>query len=151
MKAYYDTGILLKLYVEEPESEACRKFVTRRKEPLFLSSLHLSECTSALRLKDFRGECGAGQVSEVLSHIAQDFQCGVLKTLPVDWEKAWAQCRALTEAHAAAIGCRTLDTLHVACATLAFATEFVTSDGRQAALAKLSGLKVVTPLDEPIL
>lgn len=41
------------------------------------------------------------------------------------------------EAHAGATGCRTLDSLHVACAALLSATEFITSDYRQIALAEV--------------
>jgi hypothetical protein len=34
-----------------------REWVTAEAEPLVFTSLHLSECVSALRLKCFRGEC----------------------------------------------------------------------------------------------
>lgn len=147
MKRYYDTGVILKLYTEEPESDAARAFVTRRKEALYLSILHTAECTSALRLKQFRGECEPGQAAQALAHLDEDFQAGVLKSLPVDWDEAWQRCRALSDAHAAATGCRTLDALHVACAVLASAAEFITSDRRQIALGKLAGLRVINPFE----
>ncbi len=53
MNTYYDTGILLKLCTEEPESPAVRDFVTGRGEPIRVSELRLAECVSALRLKQF--------------------------------------------------------------------------------------------------
>jgi predicted nucleic acid-binding protein len=145
VKRYYATGVILKLYTEEPESDAARAFVTKRKEALYLSSLHIAECTSALRLKQFRGECEPGQVAQALTHLDEDFQAGVLKGLPVDWDTAWQRCRALSDAHADATGCRTLDALHVASAILGSATEFITSDRRQFALADLAGLRVINP------
>lgn len=55
MIGYYDTG-LLKLYPEEKESDAIRAFVREKKRPLAFTSLHMSECVSALRLKCFRRE-----------------------------------------------------------------------------------------------
>jgi hypothetical protein len=70
-----------------------------------------------------------------------------LKTLPVDWDSAWERCRALSDAHAGATGCRTLEALHVACAVLGFAAEFATSDRRQLALAELAGLRVINPFE----
>lgn len=146
MKAYYDTGILLKLYTGELGSVEVCALVIDRKEPLFLSSLHVAECTSAFRLKQFRGECEPERAAQAFAQLEQDFHDGVLKMLPVDWEKAWQRCRALCDAHAGETGCRTLDSLHVACALLESTAEFITSDHRQAALAKRAGLRVFNPL-----
>lgn len=147
MNAYYDTGIILKLYTEERESAVARAFVTRRKEAIYLSPLHTAECASALRLKQFRGECDPGQVAQSLAHIKEDFDRGMLKVLPVDWDRAWQHCRLLSDTHAGATGCRTLDSLHVACAALVSATEFITSDHREISLAQLVGLRVVNPFE----
>ena len=147
MKTYYDASIILKLYTEEPQSDAARAFVTSRGEALYLSRLHTAECTSALRLKQFRGECEAGQVAQALAHLEEDFAAGVLKALPVDWDAAWQRCRIISDFHAAATGCRTLDALHVSCAVVGSAAEFITSDRRQFALGQLAGLRVINPFE----
>ena len=47
--------------------------------------------------------------------------------------------------HTAAVGCRSLDTLHCAVAKALIATDFVGTDGRQARLAQVIGLPF-TPL-----
>ena len=74
MKTYYDASIILKLYTEEPQSDAARAFVTSRGEALYLSRLHTAECTSVLRLpKQFRDECEPGQVAQALAHLEEDF------------------------------------------------------------------------------
>ena len=146
MNAYYDTGIILKLYTQEQGSKAIRAFVVGRKKPVYLSPLHIAECGSALRLKQFRGESAPGQVAQALAHIEEDFDAGVLNPLPIDWDRAWQRCRALSDAYAGITGCRTLDTLHVACAVLVSAGEFITSDHRQIALGQSAGLRVVNPL-----
>lgn len=145
MTAYFDTAIVLKLYTEEPESPAVRNFVVRRKEAVGITDFHFAECVSALRLKQFRGECGEAEVAQTVADMTSDVQTGVLRLFPVDWDEAWRQCRSLSDAHAGATGGRTLDTLHVACARLAGAREFVCSDQRQSALARRAGLKVVNP------
>jgi predicted nucleic acid-binding protein len=44
-----------------------------------------------------------------------------------------------------ATGCRTLDTLHIACARQLAIREFVTTDRRQANLAKRLGMRVLDP------
>lgn len=143
---YYDTGIILKLYTEEPESEAARAYVVERKAPLYLTDLHFAECTSALRLKEFRGEAEPGQIAAALGHLEEDLGMGSLKWLPVDWEDAWKRCRVLSHAHAGKCGCRTLDALHVACAMLHSARAFVSTDRRQLTLAELAGLRAINPV-----
>jgi len=145
MTAYFDTGIILKLYTEEPESEAVRAFVIKRGEAIGVSTLHLAECVSALRLKQFRGEGKAAQVSQAIANLDHDVRSRVLKIFPVDWDEAWRESRALSDAHAGVAGCRTLDALHVACARLLGARQFISSDRRQGALAKLAGLKLLNP------
>jgi len=46
MTAYFDTGIILKLYTEEPESEAVRAFVIKRGQAIGVRTLYLAECVS---------------------------------------------------------------------------------------------------------
>ena len=48
----------------------------------------------------------------------------------------------LSAGHAATLGCRTLDIIHVAAALVIGTKEFVTFDGRQGALARQAGLSV---------
>ena len=110
------------------------------------TSLHRTECVSALRLKVFQGECRLEQSSAALANLDTDATAGVLKHTTLEWDEVWAQVEILARTHAAATGCRTLDSLHVASALQLGAREMVTRDGRQAALARKSGLKVVNPL-----
>ena len=46
------------------------------------------------------------------------------------------------DAYFSSLGCRTLDIIHVAAALVIGAKEFVTFDGRQAAMARKAGLTV---------
>jgi predicted nucleic acid-binding protein len=145
MTAYFDTGIILKLYTEETASPAVRAFVVARRKAVPIHDFHLTECTTALRLKHFRGECDEKTASSALAHIMEDIRNGVLRVIPIDWGETWRLCRSLANDHAGQVGCRTLDTLHVASACLLGAREFVTSDGRQTALANLLGLTTINP------
>jgi predicted nucleic acid-binding protein len=147
MSAYYDTGILLKLYTEEVESAAVRAFVTRRKKAIRINEMHRAECISAFRLKQFRAECTVAQASEAIGHIEEDIQAGVLKEIQLDWVEVWGVASNLANAHSGQVGCRTLDVLHIACAKVLHSTPFITSDRRQKALAHLVGLRVVNPLE----
>jgi len=146
VKRYYDTGILLKLYTPERDSDRVRAFVVGAGEPLTFTALHRAECTSALRLKVFRGEATEAEVSSALRDIDEDAASGVLCATDLDWAPSWWRCVGLADSHAATTGCRTLDTLHVACAAALGARVMVTADPRQARLARKAGLKTVNPL-----
>ncbi len=146
MKHYYDTGLLLKLYTNERDAGPVRRFVVRRSEALVFTAIHHAECVSALRLKCFRGEAGEEEVAGALRDIESDLASGVLRAAAVEWDEVWLRCRILSDAHAAATGCRTLDALHVACALQLGAEELVTADVRQAGLGRKAGLRVVNPL-----
>lgn len=146
MTHYYDTGLLLKLYTDERDSAPVRNFVVRQGQALGFTAMHHAECVSALRLKCFRGECQEEEAAGALRDIEADLASGVLRVAAVSWDDAWVRCRILSDAHAAATGCRTLDALHVACALQLGAEELVTGDSRQAALGRKAGLRVVNPL-----
>lgn len=143
--AYYDTGILLKLYTTEPASSAVQAFVTRRGRAIPITDLHLAEAISALRLKEFRGECTAEQAGGAIVCLQDDLRTRILRLIAVDWPAVWIRCQTLARTESARCGTRTLDTLHVACALSLHAGEFITSDRRQAALARVCGLTVADP------
>ena len=147
MRTYFDSGVLLKLYTNEPSSGSVRDWVRSAGQPLPFLSLHRSECASALHLKAFRKECTLEQANRALADIEEDVLSGVLRMLEPKWEIVWARTGELALAHAASTGCRTLDTLHVAAAqTLGF-RHFATSDNRQALLARRVGLTVHNPTE----
>lgn len=145
MNSYYDTGVLLKLYTAEPESECVQNFVQLREDRIWVTDLHVAECISALRLKAFRKECREDAASAAIELIKTDLRSGVLQVVEVDWSHTWQECRLLSDQFASQTGARTLDSLHVAAARLLGAKEFLTSDDRQAKLARAIGLKVLDP------
>lgn len=145
MNCYFDTGLLLKLYTAEAESPSVQRFVLQRGEALRITDLHHAECVSALRLKQFRGECSPAEATGALELVTDDLRSGVLQMVAVEWNLVWNRCRSLAETHTAQTGCRTLDALHVASGLVLGAREFITSDQRQTALAAKAGLLVTDP------
>lgn len=143
--AYFDTGILLKLYTNEPESLVVQNFVTARGHAVAVTELHLTEAISALRLKEFRGECSSAQSAAALGCIEEDLRSRVLRRTAVDWPEIWTRCQTMARTETARHGTRTLDTLHVAAALNLGSSEFVSTDARQTALARSCGLTVVDP------
>lgn len=148
LNSYYDTGVLLKLYTAEPESECVQDFVRNRKDRICVTDLHIAECVSALRVKAFRKECSEDGASAAIELIKVDLRDGVLQLVEVDWDHAWQECRLLSDQFACRTGARTLDSLHVAAARLLGVKEFLTSDDRQAKLARAIGLRVLDPTSQ---
>jgi predicted nucleic acid-binding protein len=146
MKIYYDTGLLLKLYTNEPESDQVREFVTDRNEPLFLNSIHKAEFVSAFQLKVFRKELTSEAAKNSINDFEDDLNTGVLRMVEIDWHNAWSLCNELARAHSASTGCRTLDTLHIACARTLALRIIATSDRRQRSLATQIGMTVLNPV-----
>ena len=62
MSLYYDSGVLVKLYVREELSDAVAAFVARRGEAITVNGLHELEIRNALRLSG--ASCARATVSK---------------------------------------------------------------------------------------
>ena len=51
MSLYYDSGVLVKLYVREESSDAVSRFLAARGEAVIVNDLHEFEIRNALRLR----------------------------------------------------------------------------------------------------
>jgi len=142
---YYDTGILLKLYTNERESSPVRRYVINQGRVIVITDLHISEAISALRLKEFRHECSTEEATQAIACIHDDIHNRILRMTTLDWPSVWMRCQLLAQTESGRLGTRTMDSLHVASALTMNVSQFITSDSRQAALAKACGLKVINP------
>lgn len=145
MPAYLDTGLLLKVYVNEPDSAAVFSLVQSLSGPLALTRFLRAELVNALRCKQGRGEITAADVAKALADLRADMRSGFVVLLEPDWSRVFAATVRLSNAHAAKTLCRTLDAIHVATALQLGAREFATKDKRQEKLAAAAGLKVLRP------
>jgi predicted nucleic acid-binding protein len=107
-----------------------------------MTPLHRLELASAWNLKVFRKEIAAEVVAASLGDLASDVATGLFRVPTISMDEALSTGERLALAHAARLGTRSLDTLHVAAALLVGATDFVTGDERQASLAEEVGLRV---------
>jgi predicted nucleic acid-binding protein len=135
---YPDTGSLVKFYYPEPDSAVV--IAAAGGQPLLFTDFHELEVMSALQAKVFRGEATIAQVTATLQQINADRHAGQLIATPVNWSAAFTMATVFTQLHAALLGTRALDTLHVAIAVQVGATELLTTDVRQRNLAAAVGL-----------
>ncbi len=141
---YFDTGVLLKLYLPEPRAAEAVAFVDASPDKPPFNPLHELEMRSALRQKAGRGELTQTESDALIAQVESDLSTGVHERMAVSWPDIFATAEALSAAHGVQTLCRSLDTLHVALALELGATEFCTFDLRQSRMAAAAGLTVIS-------
>lgn len=142
MSAYFDTGVLVKLYCLEVNTPEAVKLVEQFNPPLVFTHWQDTEIKNALRLKLFRRELTSTELKLALGSLQIDLASGLLRRASYDIAAVFRTADELSERHTASLGCRTLDILHVAVAKVIGVADFVTFDTRQALLATKEGLNV---------
>ena len=142
MDAYFDSAIIVKLYVQEATSPDAIRLVGSYVAPYVLTQWQELEVKNAIRLKAFRAEITAAEMNQSIAAFEQDIATGRWQRPAYTAATVEQKADELSAGHSTALGCRTLDIIHVAAALVLGATEFVTFDGRQGALAKQVGLTV---------
>jgi predicted nucleic acid-binding protein len=142
MDAYFDSAIIVKLYVREATSPEAIRLAGAYIAPYWLTQWQALEVKNAIRLKTFRNEITAAEMNQSIAAFEQDIATGRWQR-PVYVAAAVEQkADELSASHSAILGCRTLDIIHVAAALVIGVKEFITFDGRQGAVAKRAGLTV---------
>jgi len=140
---YADTGVMVKGYVLESDSEEAVGILDSLGDHLLYSHLHSIEIPNAIRLKRFRGEITKTQESAATRAFLSDVASGVLTPCEYDLGEVFLLAERLSAKHSATLGSRSLDLLHVAAAMEAGATHFASLDARQRKVASLNGLKLL--------
>ena len=142
MNAYADTSFLLSLYAPDANSAAAAATMAKLRPPLPFTPLQQAEFRNATRLRVFRKELTPAERDAVLEQLTNDLAGGVLMPTPLAWSDVWREAERLSARHAETTGARTMDILHVAAARTLGATELLTFDNRQRAVAQAEGLRV---------
>lgn len=153
MRAYADSSLILRLVTGEFGAQRAVAEYRRLGRPsLFFLPLHALEVENGIRQRAFheRRVLPAGQRARItqerdaaLARLLAWVTRGALKELVMDMDLAMDRARELSATHSEKTGARAIDLLHVACALLLESEVFLTSDQRQATLAKAEGLHVV--------
>lgn len=143
MPVYVDTGLFLKLYLNEPDSPKALALVAKFSSPICLTPFLRAELVNTLRCKEGRGEVTGADVAKALTDLRADLRAGFVVRFGPDWDRVFAGTIRLSQVHAATTLCRTLDAIHVATALHLGIAEFATADKRQSLLARAAGLTVL--------
>lgn len=142
MDAYFDSAIIVKLYVQEATSPDAIRLVGACTTPYPLTQWQALEVRNAIRLKSFRGEITPAEMNQSIAAFEQDIATGRWQRPTYNVATVEQKAEELSAAHSVTLGCRSLDIIHVAAALVIGSKEFVTFDARQGALAKQTGLTV---------
>ena len=145
-RTYADPSALLKLYIHEPASAAMSAWRSRTKGALPVTPHGRLEIVNGICLAGFRKIISAEALSDAIVSFDEDLAEGRYVDADILWRATLRRARELSRAHTPALGCRTLDVLHVATAIELGLRYFVTFDRRQGQLAKAAGLKPLTPV-----
>ena len=145
-RTYADPSALLKLYIHEPASAAMSAWRSRTKGALPVTPHGRLEIVNGICLAGFRKIISAEALSDAIVSFDEDFAEGRYVDADILWRATLRRARELSREHTPALGCRTLDVLHVATAIELGLRYFVTFDSRQGQLAKAAGLKPLTPV-----
>ena len=120
---------------------------------LFYLSLHALEVRNAILQRAFhqRRSIASGERQHVarerdaaLARLERLAARRALLEVSLEMEAAITQAHELSRKHTEHLGARAIDLLHVASALMLESELFLTTDNRQAQLAKTEGLKVVS-------
>lgn len=134
---YIDTSVLVKLYVEEPDSEACEAIVAGA--PLVSSRLLRCEFRSALLSKVSRGIISAELMAEVWREFENSVATREIHLVSLD-DMVVQDAADLLDELGPTVPLRTLDALHLATCLSLEAGSLFTKDVRMRQAAVQLGL-----------
>ncbi len=154
MRAYADSSFILRLVTAEAGSEdAMAEYRRLDYPPLFFLPLHALEVRNAILQRAFhqRRSIASGGRRHVarerdaaLSRLQHYLSRRALLDVTLDMESAITCAAKLSTTHTERLGARAIDLLHVASALKLESEVFLTTDARQAQLARAEGLRVAS-------
>ena len=140
---YVDPSALLKLYIHDPESVGMSAWRGRVKGALTVTHHGRVEIINGICLAAFRKYITAEAMNDALTSFEEDFEEGRYIQADLLWRAALKRAVDLSRKHTPALGCRSLDVLHVASALELNLKNFLTFDRRQQKLASAAGIKPI--------
>lgn len=139
MNVYADTSFFVSAYLRDQNTpEVLRRIAPR--PLLWFTPFHRLEFAHAVAQNLFHRRISAAQADQIHNELEHDCAAGTWEVIDFP-AAAFETGEALARRHVSALGTRTLDTLHVACALELKAERFWTFDGRQRKLARLVRLR----------
>ena len=140
MIAYYDTSVMVSLYMRDSSYNAALA-LSQASKPALWTPWQRMELNNAVRLYAFRKIITNTDIATIERIIKTATEKGDLSPCDIPVDDWWQEAETLSKSHTSTLGVRTLDLLHVAAARVLNATHFYTFDTRQLTLAQAAGLR----------
>ena len=138
MSIYTDSSFLASLYIRDRHlSDAVQRMA--QQPIIWMTPLNRAEVCHAIYLHAFRKAMAIADARKAWDRFEEDCESGLWVEVAFP-EAAWERSMNLARQFGPALGVRTLDSLHVACAVELGAMRFWTFDERQERLAIAAGL-----------
>lgn len=139
MSTYVDASFLVSLYLTDHHIQEAERQMAEN-PAIWLTPFHVAEWTHAVEQHVFRGVLSRTEADQYHERFKQHRESGLWIEVALP-DSVFDLCAQIARRHAARLGVRTLDTLHVASALELRAESFWTFDDRQKKLARAVGLK----------
>lgn len=142
--SHWDTSALVKLSVAEADSAQFQQLAGNTTR-LVTAAIARLEARTVFRRREAEGALPPGEAAALSADMDRDVADGrlVIQAADADVERAFANVLEKCFSQTPPVFIRTNDALHIASAIVAGETEFVTTDIRQRAAAKLMGMIVL--------
>jgi predicted nucleic acid-binding protein len=137
---YADSSFLVTSFLADANSLNAKAWLAKLGVPLPFTALHELEVPNAMRLAVFRRVIEQSEADTAMESLGRDLAAHRLVKTPLDWVATFRTAARFSEKHTVTNGSRSLDILHLAAAKAIGATEFLSFDLRQRALASMDGL-----------
>lgn len=138
MNVYADSSFIVSLYAQELHSaEADRRIAST--PTVLLTPLNRAELAHAFSFQVFRSRISEARALTLWQEFEDDCNRGLWSCVDLP-SRAWETSIDLARRYGPALGVRSIDSLHVACALELRAERFWTFDERQMKLAEAVGL-----------
>lgn len=154
MRAYADSSFILRLVTTEPGSqETIAEYRRAGKPPLFFLPLHSLEVRNGILQRAFHQRRSSSAMERqhtgrerdaAIARIERFIARRTLLDVTVDLDVVIARAVEISKTHTERLGARAIDLLHVAAALTLESELFLTTDERQAQLAKAEGLNATS-------
>lgn len=146
MKAYFDRGILFKLYWREPNSAEALRLIRQFEPPISLSRFNEIEILHVARRKTWlldssgRPQLSVSELGAGLTLFEEGLREGFLRRIEVDYDEVFDRALDLSRRHGQTLPIKSADLLHLAMMSFGFDT-LVTGDRQQHEFAVRIGLR----------
>src|SRR5688500_3815262 len=102
---YFDSGVLVKLYRHEPNSDVAAAHAQATGRSIVLTPLHLIEIRTALRLMVARGEISSRDCQGAIDALDEDRVNRVYIEPAIRWDRVFVRTEQLSAAHTSTTHC----------------------------------------------